>query len=83
MAKRLVWSFRAQSDRKEIFEYWNKRNKSKTYSRKLNDLFMQAANLITNYPELGTLTDDEGVRVKIVNDYLMFYEELEKEKILI
>lgn len=44
---------------------------------------MQAANLITNYPELGTLTDDEGVRVKIVNDYLMFYEELEKEKILI
>jgi len=83
MAKKLVWSYRAQSDRKEIFQYWNKRNKSKTYSRKLNALFNEAAVLIAKYPELGTLTDEGRIRVKVVNDYLMFYEEFEKEKILI
>ena len=38
MAKTIVWSFRAQDDRKMIFKYWDKRNKSRFYSIKLNKL---------------------------------------------
>lgn len=41
MAKRLIWTEDAQNDRKEIFGYFNNRNKSKKYSQKLNLLFLK------------------------------------------
>ncbi len=53
MAKQIIWSRKAQNDRKEIFRYWNKRNKSKLYSKKLNKLFKEAVKLISEYPEIG------------------------------
>ena len=39
MAAKVVWSVRARRERFEILEYWANRNKSKTYSRKLYQLF--------------------------------------------
>lgn len=74
MVKRVIWSPRAQEERKEILDYWFKRNKSKTYSRKLNRLFKEAINLIIDYPEIGKRTDLENIRAKIIRDYIMFYE---------
>lgn len=82
MAKKIVWSFRAQNDRKEILRYWIKRNKSNEYSKKLNDLFKEAIRLISEYPEIGKITDEGKARIKIVGDYLIIYE-VEKEKILL
>lgn len=52
MAKQIIWSLRAQNDRKKILEYWTKRNKSKEYSRKLNGLFKEALRLISDYSEI-------------------------------
>ena len=66
MVKQIVWSRRAQTDRKYILEYWNKRNKSNSYSRKLNELFKEAVKLIADYPEIGKPTDDKNARIKIV-----------------
>jgi len=57
MAKRIIWSRRAQNDRISIFEYWNKRNKSKVYSKKLNRLFNEGVKLISEYPEIGKPTE--------------------------
>lgn len=37
--RKLNWQFEAQQDRKGIFQYWNKKNKSKEYSKRLNQLF--------------------------------------------
>ncbi len=74
MAPRIIWSYRAQSDRKAIFNYWNKRNKSNSYSKKLNRLFKVAVKLIAEYPEIGKPTDVKDVRIKVVKDYLIFYE---------
>ena len=74
MAKRVIWTKNAQKDRKEIFEYWNERNKSKIYSKKLNTLFNHSVNLLKSRPEIGKKTDIENVRIKIVRDYLIFYE---------
>ncbi|SKB59804.1 toxin YoeB [Salegentibacter holothuriorum] len=82
MAKKVIWSLRAQNDRKEILEYWIKRNKSKVYSRKLAKLFRQAEKLITNYPEIGKPTDSKNVRIKVVRDYLLIYE-IKKNQIFI
>ncbi len=72
----MIWSIRAQQDRIAILEYWIERNKSKAYSRKLFQLFNQAADLIAEHPQVGKPTNYGKVRFKIVRDYLLFYEEM-------
>jgi hypothetical protein len=41
MVKQIRWTEGAQFDRKEIFQYWNARNKTNNYSKKLNQLFKE------------------------------------------
>jgi plasmid stabilization system protein ParE len=79
MVKQVVWSTRAQTDRKRILEYWRFRNKSDHYSKKLNHLFKEAIKLITDYPQIGKVTDDSHARIKIVRDYLIIYEETDNQ----
>jgi plasmid stabilization system protein ParE len=74
MARKVIWSLLAQSDRKNILDYWRKRNQSDAYSRKLNGLFKEAIHIIQEYPQIGKKTNLEGVRIKIVKDYLIIYE---------
>jgi plasmid stabilization system protein ParE len=66
MARKVIWSFRAQIDRKQIFVYWNKRNGSNTYSKKLNRLFIETVDLISKFPDIGKLTNDQSARIKVV-----------------
>lgn len=82
MAKRIIWSKRAQNDRMEILKYWTDRNKSKNYSIKLAGLFKEAVKLISKYPEIGKSTDEENVRIKIVRDYFLIYA-VEEEQVSI
>ena len=74
MAKQIIWSLRAQKDKKEIFKYWSQRNKSNRYSKKLNQLFKEATLLLHEHPYIGRSTDDALVRIKIVKEYLLIYE---------
>ncbi|HET8736615.1 MAG TPA: type II toxin-antitoxin system RelE/ParE family toxin [Pricia sp.] len=83
MVKQIIWSRSAQDDRIKIFTYWNKKNRSNLYSKKLNRLFNEAIKLIATYPEIGRPTDDKMVRIKIVRDYLIIYEVDEKGRLLI
>lgn len=75
MAKKIIWTFKAQQNRKEILHYWKLHNQSDAYSKKLNKLFKEAIFLISTHPRIGRSTDEENVRVKLVRDYLIFYEE--------
>jgi toxin YoeB len=75
MARQVVWSQRAVLERKQILDYWRKRNKSNTYSKKLNQLFKESVRIINDFPQIGTPTDDINLRVKVVRDYLIIYEE--------
>lgn len=79
MAKKIIWSVKAQDDRKRIFAYWNKRNKSNRYSIKLNKLFEEAVIIIANYPKIGKMTNHLNIRIKIVRDYLIYFKELDEE----
>lgn len=76
MAKRIVWTRKAHNDRKEILQYWKLHNQSDTYSKRLNGLFKKAISLIATHPNIGRRTSIENVRVKLVRDYLIFYEEV-------
>ncbi|MFD0834524.1 type II toxin-antitoxin system RelE/ParE family toxin [Mariniflexile aquimaris] len=82
MVKEIIWSAKAQQDRKDIFDYWNHRNKSKSYSIKLNILFEATIKIISKYPEIGRLTSNKKIRLKIVKDYFIFYE-ISMEKLFI
>jgi len=75
MAKQVIWSLRAQHAKKEILNYWRQRNKSNTYSKKLNELFKESIKIIVDFPQIGKVTDDTKARIKIVRDYLIIYEE--------
>lgn len=79
MVRQIIWAKRAQQDREALLLYWNERNKSKVYSKKLNRLFIQAVEILANYPQLGRKTDNEKARMKIVKDYFLIYEFDDKE----
>lgn len=78
MVKQIIWSRLAHNDRLNILEYWIKKNKSITYSKRLNQIFENTADLISKYPKIGKQTEIKGIRYKIVKDYLFTYRETEK-----
>jgi addiction module RelE/StbE family toxin len=79
MAKKVIWSRRAQNDKKEILDYWRQRNKSNIYSKKLNELFKESIKIILDFPQIGKVTDATKARIKIVRDYLIIYEGTETQ----
>ena len=83
MAKQVIWSLSAQNDKKEILDYWKQRNKSNTYSKKLNELFKESIKIILDFPQIGKVTDDTKARIKIVRDYLIIYEETETQILIL
>jgi plasmid stabilization system protein ParE len=75
MAKKIIWSVRAHEDRKNILDYWKQRNKSNTYSEKLDKRFRDSIEILKDFPQIGRKTDDNRARIKVVKDYLIIYEE--------
>jgi plasmid stabilization system protein ParE len=76
MAKKVVWTQTSIQDRFKIYEFWLNKNKSNLYSEKLEKLFIEASKLLAEFPEIGTQTDLNDVRVKVVRDYKIFYINL-------
>lgn len=83
MAKRtVIWTEKAFLERKEILEYWIRRNQSKSFSIKLNTLILKELNLISLNPSTGKKTNYENIRLRIIWDYLLLYE-ISKTEIII
>ena len=78
MARKIIWSERAALEKDRILYYWLDRNRSNSYPLKLNKLFHQAAKLLSQRPLIGRRTTVEGVRSKLVRDYLIFYKHTHK-----
>jgi|SRR5690606_32621293 len=78
MAKRIVWTIDAQENKDSILKYWNHHNQSNSYSIKLNTLFKKVISLISEMPNTGRKTNVEGVRAKLIKNYLIFYEEIQE-----
>lgn len=74
MAKKIVWSLKAKKELIEILQYWIKRNKSSTFSIKLNSLIELQLNLILDFPKIGRATDIPNVYIKVIHKYLLYYE---------
>jgi addiction module RelE/StbE family toxin len=74
MLRQIIWTERAQKDRLAIFTYWNIRNGTPDFSRKLNELIKASLELIRKYPLIGKPTGLRDVRVKVLKEYLIIYE---------
>lgn len=82
MAKQVIWTQRAQNDRKEILQYWRKRNKSNEYSKKLSALFKSAVRMLSMQPKIGRHSEFLFKRVKAVEKYLIIYLETKTQIII-
>jgi plasmid stabilization system protein ParE len=74
VARRIVWTSPAKIQLKSIFEYFNFRNKSKSYSLKLNILIQTELKTLLQQPNIGKKTDSINVRGLLVENYYIFYE---------
>jgi len=71
--KKVIWTDEAKEDRKQILQYWAKRNRSKVYSEKLFGEFKDGSKAIAKQPFIGKATDVEDVRYIMVRDYAITY----------
>ncbi|HTG66386.1 MAG TPA: type II toxin-antitoxin system RelE/ParE family toxin, partial [Flavobacterium sp.] len=73
-ARRIIWTASAKLQLKVIFEYFNFRNKSKSYSLKLNALIQTELKIVLQQPNIGKKTDSINVRGLLIENYYIFYE---------
>ena len=83
MAYKIVWTEKANNERQYILEFWVENNKSKIYSLKLDKLFISTIRDLSKRPNIGRKTEFENVRVKIVREYLIFYEIFKNEILIL
>lgn len=83
MARRIIWTERAQKERIEILRFWKEHNQSSAYSKKLNELIKKSLQLISKHPMIGKPTQIKNVRVKILSNYLIIYEATPLEIIVL
>jgi hypothetical protein len=62
--RRIVWTAFAKESKYTIFLYWNQRNKSTSYSRKLNILFQEALKQVVKFRESSIESDNFNIRLK-------------------
>ena len=72
--RKIIWLPDANLDLLSILEYFQKRNGSKTYSRKFYLKIRKSVRLLIKHPFLGLQTDDENIRSLIEGDYAIFYK---------
>ena len=72
----IFWTNTALKQRNYIFEYWNDRNKSTTYSKKLNSSIKERTNILKTNPDLGKKTDFHNTRVISLGHYSILYRKV-------
>ncbi|MBS1635063.1 MAG: type II toxin-antitoxin system RelE/ParE family toxin [Bacteroidetes bacterium] len=74
MAQQIIWTSNARQELFDILEFWNLRNGSTSYSKKLVQKIQVNLLYISENPFLGRPTSIDNVRVILVSNYLLFYE---------
>ena len=83
VARRIIWTTSAKLQLKEIFEYFNSRNKSTSYSLKLNRIIQIELKTVLLQSNIGKKTDTINVRGLLVENYFVFYEINQKDIVIL
>ncbi|WP_310381963.1 type II toxin-antitoxin system RelE/ParE family toxin [Flavobacterium sp.] len=71
--RKIIWTPKSIKTRILLYDYWDNRNKSKSYSQKLHFLFKSALKIVATFPKLAISTNNKDVRLKLVRDYQIVY----------
>lgn len=83
MAKRnVIWTRTADLQFVGILEYWVKRNKSNSYSKKLVKLVSKRTKQIADKPLIYNTIDFKDERVASLGNFSIYYKVSEKEIII-
>lgn len=83
MARRtIVWTKTADIQFVGILEYWFKRNKSNSYSKKLIRLVSKRTDQIAKNPFSYKSTDVKDIRVAPLGNFSVYYKITEKQIII-
>lgn len=84
MAKRdIIWTKTADLQFVGILEYWVKRNKSASYSKKLLKLVSKRTNQISEKPFIYRSTDFKDIRVSALGNFSIYYKVTDEKIIII
>ena len=76
---KIIWTKIAISQRNEVFAYWNKRNKSIDFSKKINLLIYEKIDLLKNFPLTGVEIQNEDARILHFHNYSLVYKISQSE----
>ena len=79
---KVEWTHFAKKQRDSIFQYWNNRNKSNSYSKKLRIIIKKKTNQLKTQPFPGKQTINDATRMLAFKNYSLIYN-IEKETIFI
>lgn len=80
MIKKVVWADSAISELDQIRKYWNHRNKSDLYSKKIQANIELSISLISLNPKIGIATNRENIRMRLIlNRYYLVYQLINNE----
>lgn len=82
MVIKIIWTKTAVLQRRKILIYWNKRNKSTTYSKKLVIEIAQRVKFLANNPEVYIKTSFSDIRTSTLGHYNIFYKTTPNELIV-
>ncbi|QHI36611.1 hypothetical protein IMCC3317_19740 [Kordia antarctica] len=71
---KVFWTQTAKRQRDHIFEYWNNKNKSKSYSTKLNLAIRERIQLLKKQPEFGKKIYFKNIRAVSMRHYSIIYK---------
>lgn len=84
MVKRnVVWTRTADLQFVGILEYWSKRNKSSSYSKKLVKLVSDRTKQIAEKPLIYKATDFKDVRVASLGNFSIYYKILAEQIVIV
>ena len=78
----VFWTQTAIKQRNYIFDYWNMRNKSNSYTQKLNQLIKERTSLLRINPKLGKQTNFNQTRLLSLGHYSILYRQIDAQIII-
>ena len=70
----IVWTDTAVKQLKNIFSYWNNRNKSRNYSQKLYIAIQERVQVLKSNPKIGVYTNFKNTQALSLKHYSIIYK---------
>jgi plasmid stabilization system protein ParE len=80
--RKVVWTDTAKRQRRAIFDYWNNRNQSKTYSEKLRKHIQLRIVQIVQHPNSGKETTFSNTRITSLGHFSLVYRATQEQIIV-